>query len=298
MERGLSRRKFIKAAAAGLGNTALGGCTKGLSFEEFFQGRFQKMSPEEIKDLLKRLEEKYTRQYGVEFKVKATPPRENVLFGYGLDLSRCIGCRRCVSACVKENNPSRDVQIHYIRDLRMKKGEFDLEKAEHYYGTEAVPEEGYFYMPVSCQNCENPPCVKVCPVKATWKEADGIVVVDYDWCIGCRTCMAACPYRARKFNWNEPVIPKEEINPNTHYLGNRPRTKGVVEKCTFCIQRTREGRYPACVEVCPVGARKFGNLLDPASEIRYIIDNFRIFRLKAELNTEPKFFYFFSLGWG
>jgi molybdopterin-containing oxidoreductase family iron-sulfur binding subunit len=108
--------------------------------------------------------------------------------------------------------------------------------------------------------------------------------------------MAACPYRARRFNWKEPVIPQEEINPKTHYLGNRPRVRGVVEKCTFCIQRTREGRYPACVEACPVGARKFGNLLDPKSEIRYVIENFRVFRLKEELNTEPKFYYFFSMG--
>jgi molybdopterin-containing oxidoreductase family iron-sulfur binding subunit len=73
--------------------------------------------------------------------------------------------------------------------------------------------------------------------------------------------------------------------------------RGVVEKCTFCIQRTRQGRYPACVEACPVGARKFGNLLDPGSEIRHVLENFRVFRLKEDLNTEPKFYYFFSLGW-
>jgi molybdopterin-containing oxidoreductase family iron-sulfur binding subunit len=125
-------------------------------------------------------------------------------------------------------------------------------------------------------------------------EPDGIVVVDYDWCIGCRFCMAACPYGARHFNWAKPMIPKDEINPSTHYLGNRPRPKGVVEKCTFCIQRVRNGRYPACVEVCPVGARKFGNLLDPDSEIRYIIDKKRVLVLKEELNTMPKFFYFYG----
>jgi molybdopterin-containing oxidoreductase family iron-sulfur binding subunit len=104
--------------------------------------------------------------------------------------------------------------------------------------------------------------VKACPVRATWTESDGIVVVDYNWCIGCRYCMAACPYEGRNFNWGDPVLPPEELNPETHYLGNRPRMRGVVEKCTFCIQRVREGRYPACVEICPVGARKFGNLLD------------------------------------
>src|SRR5690606_11821403 len=143
-----------------------------------------------------------------------------------------------------------------------------------------------------CFQCANPPCVQVCPVSATWQEPDGIVVVDYDWCIGCRYCIAACPYWARRFNWSEPHVPAEELNPNQHYLGNRARKKGVVEKCTFCIQRTREGRLPACAEACPTGARVFGNLLDPNSEIRWVLENKRVFRLKEDLNTEPRFWYF------
>ena len=155
-----------------------------------------------------------------------------------------------------------------------------------------MPEKDAFYFPIQCMQCEKPPCVKVCPVRTTYREPDGIVVVDYNWCIGCRMCIGACPYWARRFNWGEPNLPKEEMNPDTHYLGNRPRMKGVVEKCTFCIQRTRKGRYTACVEVCPVGARKFGNLLDPESEVRKVLDRKRVFRLKAELNTYPKFFYF------
>ena len=221
-----------------------------------------------------------------------------MLFGYGLDLSRCIGCRRCEYACVDENNQSKDPQVHWIQVLRFKKGEkwVDLEESEKYYNPELVPEKEYFYMPVQCQQCENPPCVRACPTQATWKDPDGIVVIDYNWCIGCRYCMAACPYGARHFNWTEPGRKPEEINPQTHYLGNRPRVKGVVEKCTFCIQRTRNGRYPACVEACPVGARKFGNLLDPNSEIRYAIEHKRVFRLKEGLNTNPKFYYFFAYG--
>ena len=107
--------------------------------------------------------------------------------------------------------------------------------------------------------------------------------------------MAACPYGARHFNWGEPNLPAEELNAEMHYLGNRPRMKGVVEKCTFCVQRTREGKYPACVEICPVGARKFGNLLDPESEVRYILENKRVLVLKQELNTQPKFYYFFGI---
>ena len=87
---------------------------------------------------------------------------------------------------------------------------------------------------------------------------------------------------------------RAEINPKTHYLGNRPRPKGVVEKCTFCIHRTREGRYPSCVEICPVGARKFGNLLDESSEMRYLLREKRVFVLKEELNTQPRFYYFYA----
>jgi molybdopterin-containing oxidoreductase family iron-sulfur binding subunit len=106
--------------------------------------------------------------------------------------------------------------------------------------------------------------------------------------------MAACPYGARRFNWATPSLAPGEVNPNLAFLGNRVRPKGVVEKCTFCIQRTRAGRYPACVEACPVGARKFGNLLDPQSEIRYVLEHQRVFIFKEELRTEPRFYYFYA----
>lgn len=299
-ERNISRRTFIKAATAGAAVLALPLQRADASIlEAFFQKHFREMTSSEVKAVLERMEREYARKYERDIRVKATGPRPGVLFGYGLDLSRCIGCRRCVYACAKENNLSRNPQIHWITVLRFKKGDKwvnDLENADKYYNPDEVPEQGYFYMPVQCQQCEDPPCVKVCPTQATWKDEDGIIVIDYNWCIGCRYCMAACPYGSRHQNWAGPDIPKEQINPDTHYLGNRPRHKGVVEKCTFCIQRVRNqpGRYPACVEACPVGARKFGNLLDPESEIRYCIENKRIFRLKEDLNTNPKFFYFFA----
>lgn len=294
----LNRRNFIKGSAMGLAASALPLTKKAdASFlDVFFQKHFREMSKQEIQEVLNRFEKTYSEEYGKNVSVKATPANPGVLFGYGLDLSRCIGCRRCVYACVGENNQSRDPQIHWITVLRFKNGEkwVDLENSESYYNPELVPEPDHFYMPVQCQQCENPPCVRACPTQATWKEPDGIVVVDYNWCIGCRYCMAACPYGARHFNWAKPNIPPDELNPETHYLGNRPRYNGVVEKCTFCIQRTRSGKYPACVEICPVGARKFGNLLDPKSEIRYCIENKRVFRLKEDLNTYPKFYYFFA----
>ena len=161
-------------------------------------------------------------------------------------------------------------------------------------------------MPVQCHQCAKPPCVKVCPVEATWQEPDGITVIDYDWCIGCRYCEAACPYWARRFNFAEPKlasrrelerdpnIERERLNPSMSYLSNRPRPKGVMEKCTYCLHRTREGQMPACLEVCPVGARKFGNVLDPNSEVSQILRNKRIFVLKEDAGTLPRFFYYFD----
>ena len=132
------------------------------------------------------------------------------------------------------------------------------------------------------------------PVEATWQEPDGITVIDYDWCIGCRYCEAACPYWARRFNFAEPSLPDEEVNPDMSYLSNRPRTKGVMEKCTFCLHRTRRGQLPACVEVCPTGSRKFGNVLDPESDVSYILRQKRVFILKEDVGTMPRFFYYFD----
>ena len=285
-DRRLSRRRFFTGAASAAAGWILTGCGP---------KRLVELPKEALVSRLREMERGYSESFGTAVTVADSPALPGVKFGYALDLSRCIGCRRCVYACVEENNPSRDPQIHWIRVNSMEKGKgVDFSHADPYYHPAEVPEDGRFYVPVACQQCENPPCTKVCPVGATWSEPDGIVVVDYDWCIGCRYCMAACPYGARRFNWAAPSIPKGGLNPRTHYLGNRPRPAGVVEKCTFCIQRTRAGRYPACVEVCPVGARKFGNLLDPESEVRYIIEHKRVLVLKEELNTVPKFFYFYA----
>ena len=281
-----SRRLFTIAAASTAASWIMTACGP---------KRLYEAPKDRLRAAIKEMEARYSASHGKTVTVSDAGPLPGVEFAYALDISRCIGCRRCVYACVAENNQSRDPQIQWIRVMSMEKDKgVDFSHANAYYNPAEVPEEGHFYVPVGCQHCENPPCTKVCPTGATWVERDGIVVIDYDWCIGCRYCMAACPYGARHFNWAEPKIPNQEFNPNTHYLGNRPRTKGVVEKCTFCIQRARVGRYPACVEICPVGARKFGNLLDKDSEIRYIIEHKRVLVLKEELNTVPRFFYFYA----
>ena len=293
----LARRKFLlgigavtAATGAAAASPAWGGNTMSYTFADFFQANYQQMTQVEIWETLERIERKAKRRYGVDIDCKNTPAQEGVVFGYALNISKCRGYRDCVHACVKENNLSRDTQ--YIRVLEMPEGSLDLNHADHYYDATDVPHEGQYYLPMQCMQCDNPPCVKACPIEATWTEPDGIVVVDYDWCIGCRYCMTACPYQARHFNWGSPKLPAEEITTDTHYLGNRPRPRGVVEKCHFCIQRTRENRQPACQEACPTGARIFGNLLDPDSEIRYVLENKAVFRLKEELGTEPKFWYF------
>jgi molybdopterin-containing oxidoreductase family iron-sulfur binding subunit len=290
-----SRRDLLRVVGAGAAAATAASCgssTSSEAFADYFQQHYRKMSAEEIQSTIERLERKYAAKYGVEVDVANTPPIDGVVFGYAINISKCKGYRECVKACVLENNQSREPEIQYIRVMELDKGSMNLETADHYYEHDLVPQPGKFYLPVQCMQCENPPCVKACPVEATWREEDGIVVIDYDWCIGCRYCATACPYWARKFNWAEPAIPAAELNPKTHYLSNRPRAVGVMEKCTFCLQRTRTGKMPACQEACPTGARVFGNLLDPHSEIRYVLEKKTVFRLKEELNTEPKLWYY------
>jgi len=301
---GVTRRSFLRtstvlaagAAAVAAGIAPLRKLGQFSSVDEFLQKHYKELTPEEMKTVLSRIEAEVERQYGIRPHVRDYKPMNGVEYVYALNLTRCVGCRKCVHACVAENNQSRNPEIQYIRVLKMPNdGTFDLEKSDPVYTAKAVPEAGSFYMPVQCHHCKNPPCVRVCPVKATWQEPDGITVVDYNWCIGCRYCEAACPYFARRFNWSTPSIPKEQMNTNMSYLGNRPRYKGVMEKCHFCIQRTRAGRYPACLEVCPTGSRKFGNILDPNSEVSYILKNKRVLILKEELGTLPRFFYYFDV---
>jgi len=229
-ERVIDRRAFLAGGTTAMTAIAAGLVGASPAFiEGLLRRHFRELSPDRVERLLARLEQDYTERLGKQISLTATPAQPDVLFGYALDLSRCVGCRRCVYACVHENNQSRDPQIQWIRVLRMDKSRgIELTESDPYYAPEQVPEEDAFYMPVACQHCSNPPCVRVCPVEATWQEPDGIVVIDYDWCLGCRCCMAACPYGARHFNWGAPHVPAEEVNPDMHYLGNRLRPKGVV----------------------------------------------------------------------
>ena len=297
---GVTRRRAIKALGATLGAAAFAKAiapltewSDDLSVDEFLQKHYRELSPVDMAIVLQRIEDETLEDYGADVQVTDLRPQEGVRFGYALNLSVCVGCRRCAKACHVENNHDRPSGNSYIRVLEMNKGSLDMAQGSVNYDG-PVPKPGKFYMPVQCQQCDNPPCVDVCPVEATWKEKDGIVVVDYNWCIGCRYCEAACPYHARRFNWNKPEVPAAEINPKQDYLSNRIRPQGVMEKCTYCLHRSRKGELPACLEACPTGARVFGNLLDSESEIRWVLENKRVFVLKEELGTKPSFFYFFD----
>jgi Fe-S-cluster-containing dehydrogenase component len=202
----------------------------------------------------------------------------------GIDLDTCIGCSYCVWACQATNDVPQDEMRWNV-------------------GFPEVTENGTrFYMTRPCLHCQDAPCVKVCPVGATWVRADGIVEMDYDRCIGCRYCEVACPYDVRRFNWEKIT----EENPYVPTWGNpevERRVRGVVEKCTFCVHRINRAletgltpgvdlsATPACVVACPVGARVFGDVKDPESPMSRFLAEKQTFRLREDFGTEPKVHY-------
>ena len=317
----VNRRRFIAGVAAAAGFTfirkdllikmlqpitleeVLGRETPPYS-EEYLKARAEE-AEKTIKEMYKAELDEIARTKGTDspeyklakkiydsIKVKYTPPKKGAKYAYALDVNKCIGCRRCVYACVMENNIGKNLEIEWIQVLESPRENIEIAEANRDY-VEA-PKKDMVYVPVACMHCTYPPCVMACPVKATWKEEDNIVVVDYKRCIGCRYCAVACPYGARHFNWTIPKVPLTQLNPNMHVIGNVPRDPHVIEKCTWCIQRVRDGGVPACVEHCPVGARIFGDLNDPNSPIRLVFEKYGAFVLKPEAGTKPNFFYFFG----
>lgn len=203
-------------------------------------------------------------------------------WGMVIDQNKCNGCGFCIKACQASNDVNPEMAWNKLYSAKV--GEKEI------------------FTPVACQHCEHAPCVSVCPVGASYTRDDGIVMMDYERCIGCRYCQLACPYGARSFNWDtfsgpNPTIPKWG-EPD---VARRPR--GVVEKCTFCYQRIDRGlaagltpgvdpeATPACVKACPMNARVFGDLTDPNSPPSKALKNSSSFRLLESLGTGPRVYY-------
>lgn len=201
--------------------------------------------------------------------------------GMVIDLKRCMGCQTCAFTCKQANNLPND--IWWNRVLTDGGEQIDAASGEW-------PNAKLDFIPVSCQHCANPACAKVCPVGATYKDPEtGIVRQDYEKCIGCRMCMAACPYTGvRSFNWDEPRyhvdFPVGDADVPIHQ-------KHVVEKCTFCYQRLADGEEPACMVLCPARARHFGDFDDPDSDVSRLIRDREYKQLLPEKGTQPNVYY-------
>ncbi len=205
-----------------------------------------------------------------------------------IDLKKCRqqnGCKDCIEACHR---------IHNVPDFGNPKDEVkwiwkeSFEHAFHEQEYEYVTDEAkHSHVLLLCNHCDNPPCTRVCPTQATWKrESDGLVMMDWHRCIGCRYCVAACPYGSRSFNWRDPRPFVKEMQ-----AGYPTRMRGVVEKCTFCDERLAKGQLPACVEACKDKALLFGDLEDPHSEVRQVLQSRFAIRRKPSLGTSPEVYY-------
>lgn len=211
-----------------------------------------------------------------EERHKKTPERQ---WAFVIDLRRCDGCKYCTEACQKAHYLPPDhewIKVYEVED-----------EQRHRY-----------FMPRLCMQCEHAPCLKVCPVAATYKNPEGTILVDQDRCIGCRLCMAACPYNARYFNYESPPRPPSPFaNPMPEFPV--PQQKGTVGKCIFCVHFTESGKLPACVEECYMDALYIADLNSDVMTNRsgetyrlskYLADN-DAFRYKEELNTSPRVWY-------
>jgi len=233
-------------------------------------------------------------------------------WGMVIDLDKCVGCQACSLACKAENNvphgspyeQKRRQDIYWHKVIAATEGEYPAVNTQ--------------IIPMPCMHCEHPPCVNVCPAKATVKRGDGIVMQNFRRCIGCRYCMVACPYGARNFNfktqeseeYQRPDLPPDlDLGYGSH-IGPWPyphRTRGVVEKCTYCFHRIdqakengweigskidgEDGVLPACVEACPTEARYFGDLDNPDSMVSKLLASRTYIKLREEMATSPKTIY-------
>lgn len=199
-----------------------------------------------------------------------------------IDLAKCRNARKCIASC--QNAHDLRPEQYHMQVLQI----------------QDTPETAPYNMPKPCQHCDNPPCVSVCPVDATFKRQDGIVLIDNERCIGCRFCMAACPYSARIFHWQEPKVSPEHINMEYNVELNVPQRKGTISKCLFSADRVREGKLPYCTEACPNGVYWFGDENEDAVtngttketvRLSELLSNNGGHQLMPELGTKPRVYY-------
>ena len=251
-EEKISRKEFLKLS----GVAAVLGVGGPLAFELFAQDELAKESPAQIR------------------------------LGMVIDTGKCKeGCVDCISAChFKHNVPGHNRKKDEVKWIWKEPAKHLFQDRDFILEGEFSPDKPFLSL---CNHCKHPSCVRVCPTQATWKrKEDGIVMMDYHRCIGCRFCMAACPYGSRSFNYSEPRKALARLNPDFP-----TRTLGVVEKCNFCEEITHEGKMPYCVQNCKEGALTFGNLNDPDSEVRQLLKNNRAIKRKPGLGTEPSVYY-------
>ncbi|HJN88561.1 MAG TPA: 4Fe-4S dicluster domain-containing protein [Dehalococcoidia bacterium] len=196
-------------------------------------------------------------------------------YGMVIDIDRCVGCHSCTAACRQENVTPPGVR--WTKVFQMDEGKY--------------PKVRRSFVPRGCMHCAQPPCVDACPTGASYKRTDGLVLVDPSRCIGCKTCMIACPYEARHYvEQSETYFPGnrtpfEEARPPLEHLS------GTVGKCTFCAHRLEVGLQPACIDSCPAKARFFGDLDDPTSEVHHLARDPRAAQPSPEWGTDPSVFY-------
>ena len=206
-----------------------------------------------------------------------------------IDVAKCLsaeGCTDCIAACNQAHNiPHLDDPRHEIKWIWKTPYEDAFAEGDEQFTPPSLRGK---LVPVLCNHCDDPACVRVCPTQATWKRADGIVMMDYHRCIGCRFCMAACPYGSRSFNWVDPRLALDL----DHLTSDYPtRTRGVVEKCDLCEERLAKGLIPACVDACKARALVFGDLEDPGSQVSKVLQSHYSIVRKPDLGTRPQVYY-------
>ena len=282
------RREFLKAASVTIGTLA---ATQLLLGEKDFPRKVRALESsalvsQELEQLPVSERESTLLRMQRELQKALKKPMEQRRWVMVIDLRKCIGCSACTISCNSENVLPPGVVYRPVVEEEI--GEY--------------PNVTRRFIPRPCMQCDNPPCVPVCPVSATWKRADGIVVVDYDVCIGCRYCIMACPYNARTFDFGERYTngtPKEmayETRPTFEYSEQWPREPdrspiGNARKCHFCIHRIESGMLPSCTTSCIGGATYFGDANDPNSQVSKLIGQPNVMRLKEELGTNPRVYY-------